>query len=367
MTWPSAHQFRLRLFALLPLLAAFALPLAAQTWNLVWSSEFNGPAGAAPNESPGPILLPGAGAPPAPAARPATDGARKTREKLREQLREGKLDDKMVEIETRERNFPSFEIITNQGVEEMDINIKDMLPNLFGQRTKKRKMRVAEAMEYLIQEEEQRLVDMDQVTRQAVERVEQGGIIFLDELDKIAGREAGHGPDVSREGVQRDILPIVEGTTVNTRYGMVRTDHILFIAAGAFHVSKPSDLIPELQGRFPIRVELDSLTVEDFVKILKEPQSSLIKQYTALLETEGIQLVFADDSLAEIARLSAEVNNATENIGARRLHTIMERVLEQISFEGAELKEKKMVIDAQYVQAQLGNIVKDQDLSRYIL
>ncbi len=324
-------------------------------------------AGAAPNESPGPILLPGAGAPPAPAARPATDGARKTREKLREQLREGKLDDKMVEIETRERNFPSFEIITNQGVEEMDINIKDMLPNLFGQRTKKRKMRVAEAMEYLIQEEEQRLVDMDQVTRQAVERVEQGGIIFLDELDKIAGREAGHGPDVSREGVQRDILPIVEGTTVNTRYGMVRTDHILFIAAGAFHVSKPSDLIPELQGRFPIRVELDSLTVEDFVKILKEPQSSLIKQYTALLETEGIQLVFADDSLAEIARLSAEVNNATENIGARRLHTIMERVLEQISFEGAELKEKKVVIDAQYVQAQLGNIVKDQDLSRYIL
>jgi ATP-dependent HslUV protease ATP-binding subunit HslU len=324
-------------------------------------------AGAAPNDSPGPILLPGAGAPPPAAARPAADGARKTREKLREQLREGKLDDKMVEIETRERNFPSFEIITNQGVEEMDINIKDMLPNLFGQRTKKRKMRVAEAMEYLIQEEEQRLVDMDQVTRQAVERVEQGGIIFLDELDKIAGREAGHGPDVSREGVQRDILPIVEGTTVNTRYGMVRTDHILFIAAGAFHVSKPSDLIPELQGRFPIRVELDSLTVEDFVKILKEPQSSLIKQYTALLETEGIQLVFTDDSLAEIARLSAEVNNATENIGARRLHTIMERVLEQISFEGAELKEKKMVIDAQYVQAQLGNIVKDQDLSRYIL
>ncbi len=324
-------------------------------------------AGAAPNDSPGPILLPGAGAPPPAAARPAADGARKTRQKLREQLREGKLDDKMVEIETRERNFPSFEIITNQGVEEMDINIKDMLPNLFGQRTKKRKMRVAEAMEYLIQEEEQRLVDMDQVTRQAVERVEQGGIIFLDELDKIAGREAGHGPDVSREGVQRDILPIVEGTTVNTRYGMVRTDHILFIAAGAFHVSKPSDLIPELQGRFPIRVELDSLTVEDFVKILKEPQSSLIKQYTALLETEGIQLVFADDSLAEIARLSAEVNNATENIGARRLHTIMERVLEQISFEGAELKEKKMVIDAQYVQAQLGNIVKDQDLSRYIL
>ncbi|MGH9535876.1 MAG: ATP-dependent protease ATPase subunit HslU [Terriglobales bacterium] len=323
---------------------------------------------AANNPAAGPILLPGPAAPAAPAAdRPAADASRKTREKLRDQLREGKLDNKMVEIETRERNFPSFEIITNQGVEEMDINIKDMLPNLFGPRTKKRKMRVAEAMEYLIQEEEQRLVDMDQVTRQAVERIEQGGIIFLDEIDKIAGREAGHGPDVSREGVQRDILPIVEGTTVNTRYGMVRTDHILFIAAGAFHVSKPSDLIPELQGRFPIRVELDSLTVEDFVKILKEPQSALIKQYTALLETEGIELVFADDALLEIARLSAEVNDATENIGARRLHTIMERVLEQISFEGSERKEKKMTIDASYVQAQLASIVKDQDLSRYIL
>ncbi|MGH9506984.1 MAG: ATP-dependent protease ATPase subunit HslU, partial [Terriglobales bacterium] len=322
------------------------------------------PAAAPDGEQNGPILLPGAGA--AAHAAPA-EPSRKTRDKLRDQLREGKLDDKMVEIETRERNFPSFEIITNQGVEEMDINIKDMLPNLFGQRTKKRKMRVAEAMEYLIQEEEQRLVDMDQVTRQAVERVEQGGIIFLDEIDKIAGRESGHGPDVSREGVQRDILPIVEGTTVNTRYGMVRTDHILFIAAGAFHVSKPSDLIPELQGRFPIRVELDSLSVEDFVKILKEPQSSLIKQYTALLETEGIELVFSDDALQEIARLSAEVNDATENIGARRLHTIMERVLEQVSFEGSELKEKKMTVDAGYVQQQLSSIVKDQDLSRYIL
>ncbi|HZT74175.1 MAG TPA: ATP-dependent protease ATPase subunit HslU [Terriglobales bacterium] len=301
------------------------------------------------------------------AAGPANDSQRKTREKLRQQLREGKLDDKMVEIETRERNFPSFEIITNQGVEEMDINIKDMLPNLFGPRTKKRKMRVSEAMDYLIQEEEQRLIDMDQVTRAAVERVEQGGIIFLDEIDKIAGREAGHGPDVSREGVQRDILPIVEGTTVNTRYGMVRTEHILFIAAGAFHVSKPSDLIPELQGRFPIRVELDSLTVEDFVKILKEPKSALIKQYTALLETEGIRLTFTDDALAEIARLSAEVNDATENIGARRLHTIMERVLEQISFEGSELQDKDITIDAAYVKAQLQSIVKDQDLSRYIL
>ncbi|MGH9542009.1 MAG: ATP-dependent protease ATPase subunit HslU [Terriglobales bacterium] len=301
------------------------------------------------------------------AAPPAAESQRKTREKLRQQLREGKLDDKIVEIETRERNFPSFEIITNQGVEEMDINIKDMLPNLFGQRTKRRKMRVAEAMDYLIQEEEQRLIDMDQVTRAAVERVEQGGIIFLDEIDKIAGRESGHGPDVSREGVQRDILPIVEGTTVNTRYGMVRTEHILFIAAGAFHVSKPSDLIPELQGRFPIRVELDSLTVDDFVKILKEPKSALIKQYTALLETEGIRLTFSEEALGEIARLSAEVNDATENIGARRLHTIMERVLEQLSFEGSELKEKEVHIDAAYVQAQLQSIVKDQDLSRYIL
>ena len=295
------------------------------------------------------------------------DTSKKTREKLRQQLREGKLDDKIVEIETRERNFPSFEIISNQGIEEMDINIKDMLPSLFGQKTKKRKMRVAEAIDYLVQEEEQRLVDMDQVTRTAVDRVEQGGIIFLDEIDKIAGREGSHGPDVSREGVQRDILPIVEGTTVNTRYGMVRTDHILFFAAGAFHVSKPSDLIPELQGRFPIRVELDSLTVEDFVKILKEPKSALIKQYTALLETEGIGLTFTDDSLQEIAHFSAQVNEATENIGARRLHTIMEKVLELISFEGAEAKEKNITIDAAYVKAQLAHIVKDQDLSRYIL
>src|SRR5579864_6781864 len=220
------------------------------------------------------------------------DSYSRTREKLRQQLREGKLDDRTVEIDVRERNFPSFEIISNQGVEEMDVNIKDMLPNIFGQRTKKRKMKVNEAFEYLIQEEEQRLIDMDQVTRMAIDRVEDAGIIFLDEIDKIAGREGGHGPDVSREGVQRDILPIVEGTTVNTRYGMVRTDHILFVAAGAFHVSKPSDLIPELQGRFPIRVELQSLTMEDFVRILTEPKSSLVKQYTALLETEGLKLEF---------------------------------------------------------------------------
>lgn len=297
----------------------------------------------------------------------ARESNRKTREKLRQQLREGKLDDKVVEIEVRERNFPSLEIISNQGIEEMDINLRDMLPSLFGAKTKKRRMKVAEAVEYLIQEEEQRLIDMDQVTRSAVERVEQSGIIFLDEIDKIAGREGGHGPDVSREGVQRDILPIVEGTTVNTRYGMIRTDHILFVAAGAFHVSKPSDLIPELQGRFPIRVELDSLTVDDFVKILKEPKGALIKQYTALLETEGIQLEFTDTALQEIAHFSARVNETTENIGARRLHTIMERVLDEISFQGSDLEKKEITIDADYVKSRLENIVKDQDLSRYIL
>jgi ATP-dependent HslUV protease ATP-binding subunit HslU len=249
----------------------------------------------------------------------------------------------------------------------MDVNIKDMLPNIFGQRSKKRKMKVSEAIEYLIQEEEQRLIDMEQVTRMAVEKVEQSGIIFLDEIDKIAGRESGHGPDVSREGVQRDILPIVEGTTVNTRYGMVRTDHILFIAAGAFHVSKPSDLIPELQGRFPIRVELQSLTIEDFIRILTEPKSSLVKQYTALLETEGLKLEFTREALDEIARFAFRVNEGTENIGARRLHTIMERVLDEISFGAPDMKEKSVKIDAEYVQKMLADIVKDQDLSRYIL
>ena len=296
-----------------------------------------------------------------------TESSSRTREKLRQQLREGKLDDRTVEIETRERNFPSFEIISNQGVEEMDVNIKDMLPNIFGQRTKKRKMKVNEAFEYLIQEEEQRLIDMEQVTRVAIDRVENSGIIFLDEIDKIAGRESGHGPDVSREGVQRDILPIVEGTTVNTRYGMVRTDHILFVAAGAFHVSKPSDLIPELQGRFPIRVELQSLTMEDFIRILTEPKSSLTKQYTALLETEGVKLEFTPDALEEVARFAFRVNEGTENIGARRLHTIMERVLDEISFEAPEKKGQQFVVDAAYVQKMLSEIVKDQDLSRYIL
>jgi ATP-dependent HslUV protease ATP-binding subunit HslU len=292
----------------------------------------------------------------------------RTREKLRAQLREGKLDDREVEVEMRDRSTPSFEVVTAQGVEEMDINIKDIIPGLFGQRTKKRRMHVTEAMEYLIQEEENRLIDMDQVTRTAVERAEQSGIIFLDEIDKIAGRErGGGGPDVSREGVQRDILPIVEGTTVNTRYGMVRTDHILFIAAGAFHVSKPSDLIPELQGRFPIRVELHSLTTDDFIRILKEPKSALVKQYIALLETEGIKLTFSDESLQEIAKFAAAVNDATENIGARRLHTIMEKLLDEISFEGPDLKKKVVRIDATYVQKQLTDIVKNQDLSRYIL
>jgi len=295
------------------------------------------------------------------------DSQSRTREKLRQQLREGKLDERMVEIDVRERNFPSFEIISNQGVEEMDVNIKDMLPNIFGQRTKKRKMKVNEALEYLIQEEEHRLIDMDQVTRTAIDRVEDAGIIFLDEIDKIAGRESGHGPDVSREGVQRDILPIVEGTTVNTRYGMVRTDHVLFIAAGAFHVSKPSDLIPELQGRFPIRVELKSLTMEDFIRILTEPKSSLVKQYTALLETEGVKLEFTKDSLDEIARFAFRVNEGTENIGARRLHTIMERVLDQISFDAPDKKGEHVKVDADYVRQMLADIVKDQDLSRYIL
>ena len=298
---------------------------------------------------------------------PADGAGSRTREKLRQQLREGKLDERTVELDVREKNFPSFEIISNQGVEDMDINMKDMLPNIFGQRTKKRKMKVNEAFEYLIQEEEQRLIDMDQVTRTAVERVENSGIIFLDEIDKIAGREGGHGPDVSREGVQRDILPIVEGTTCNTRYGMVRTDHILFIAAGAFHVSKPSDLIPELQGRFPIRVELQSLTVADFIKILTEPKSSLVKQYTALLETEGVKLQFTREALDEIANFAARVNEGTENIGARRLHTIMEKVLDETSFSASELEDKNVTIDADYVRKALEHIVKDQDLSRYIL
>src|SRR5580693_3201042 len=290
----------------------------------------------------------------------------KTREKLRERLREGKLDERVVEVEVKDRG-PSFEIASNVNLEEMGLNLREMLPAMFGGRSKKRPMRVDEALEYLVQEEEQKLIDMDQVTRVALERVESSGIIFLDEIDKIAGREGGHGPDVSREGVQRDILPIVEGTTVNTRHGFVRTDHILFIAAGAFHVSKPSDLIPELQGRFPIRVELKSLTVADFVRILKEPKNALAKQYTALLETEGIKLTITDDALEEVAKYAAQVNENAENIGARRLHTIMEKLLEEISFEGPDLRKKTVKVDAVYVRKQLAGIVKDQDLSRYIL
>jgi ATP-dependent HslUV protease ATP-binding subunit HslU len=348
----------------------------------------------------------------APAAAPAvvedqllltgSESYQRSREKLRLQFREGKLDDRQVELDVRDRGTPQFGIISNQNLEEMEMNLKDMLPNIFGGGSKKRKMKVDDAFDYLVQEEEGRLIDMDAVTRSAVERVESSGIVFLDEIDKIAGREGGHGPDVSREGVQRDILPIVEGTTINTRYGMVRTDHILFIAAGAFHVSKPSDLIPELQGRFPIRVELQSLTVDDFLRILTEPKASLTKQYAALLETEGVKLEFTPEALREMAEFAFKVNERTENIGARRLHTIMERVLEDVSFlapdvarripgeeAAAALKEaiksesstplpyeerttpagteKVFLIGAEYVQQMVASVVKDQDLSRYIL
>jgi ATP-dependent HslUV protease ATP-binding subunit HslU len=295
------------------------------------------------------------------------DQQNQTRERFREQLRSGRLDQRVVELEVREKAFPSFEIIAGSSIEEVDINLKDMLPGLFQGRTKKRRMKVPEALEYLTQEEEQKLVDMDSVSRTAVERVEQAGIIFLDEIDKIAGREGSHGPDVSREGVQRDILPIVEGTTVNTKYGMVRTDHILFIAAGAFHVSKPSDLIPELQGRFPIRVELEPLGRDEFVRILTEPRSALVKQYVALMDTEGISIRFTDDAIQRIADFATIVNDRTENIGARRLHTVMEKLLDEISFEGPDLVNKNVTIDAAYVTKMLADIVKNEDLSRYIL
>jgi ATP-dependent HslUV protease ATP-binding subunit HslU len=342
------------------------------------------------------VLLPPP--PPAPPAvegqlvLPGADSYQRSREKLRQQFREGKLDERMVELDVRDRGTPQFGIISNQNLEDMEMNLKDMLPNIFGGGSKKRKMKVDDAFDYLVQEEEGRLIDMDAVTRSAVERVESSGIVFLDEIDKIAGRE----------GVQRDILPIVEGTTINTRYGMVRTDHILFIAAGAFHVSKPSDLIPELQGRFPIRVELQSLTVDDFLRILTEPKASLTKQYAALLETEGVKLEFSPEALREMAEFAFKVNERTENIGARRLHTIMERVLEDVSFlapdvarripgeeAAAALKEaikseastplpyeerttpagteKVFLIGAEYVQQMVASVVKDQDLSRYIL
>jgi ATP-dependent HslUV protease ATP-binding subunit HslU len=297
----------------------------------------------------------------------ARDQARATREKIREQLREGRLDDRAVEIDVRERSFPSFEIIAGSSVEEVDINIKDMLPGLFQGRTKKRRVKVAEAREHLLQDEQQKLVDMESVARVAVERVEDAGIIFVDEIDKIAGREGGQGPDVSREGVQRDILPIIEGTTVNTKYGMVQTDHILFIAAGAFHVSKPSDLIPELQGRFPIRVELEPLGRDEFVRILTEPRNALVKQYTALLETEGIALEFRPDAIERIADFASLVNERAENIGARRLHTVMEKLLDEISFAAPDLSEKSITIDAAYVDRMLADIVKNEDLTRYIL
>ncbi|MDE0105943.1 MAG: ATP-dependent protease ATPase subunit HslU [Bryobacterales bacterium] len=305
--------------------------------------------------------------PPEPQADDASAAkTKRTREKLRQRLLDGKLDDRMVEIDVQGKRSP-IEVITNQGVEEMDINIRDMLPGLFGGQTRRRKMTVAEAVEALTQEEEQKLIDMEQITRMAVERTEQAGIVFLDEMDKIAGREAGRGPEVSREGVQRDLLPIVEGTTINTRYGMVRTDHILFIAAGAFHVSKPSDMIPEMQGRFPIRVELRSLTTEDFMRILTEPKNALTKQYMALLETEGLQLEFTEDAIEEIARTATSVNTQTEDIGARRLHTVMERLLDKVSFEAPDMKERRVVVNAAYVKEQLASIVKDEDLSRYIL
>jgi ATP-dependent HslUV protease ATP-binding subunit HslU len=298
---------------------------------------------------------------------PETDSHTRTRERMRQQLRDGRLDSRMVEIETRDKSMPSFEIISGSNVEEIGINVKEMLPGLFSGRGRKRRVAVSDAWELLTQEEEQKLVDMDSVAKTAISRVENAGIIFIDEIDKIAGRESSHGPDVSREGVQRDILPIVEGTTVNSKYGMVKTDHILFIAAGAFHVSKPSDLIPELQGRFPIRVELEALGKDDFVRILTEPRGALIKQYEALMATEGLELAFTRDAVERIAELAAYVNERTENIGARRLHTVMERLLDEISFEAPDLASKSITIDAAYVNRMLADLVKNDDLSRYIL
>jgi ATP-dependent HslUV protease ATP-binding subunit HslU len=314
------------------------------------------------------LLLPPA---PRPDIDPAQSGlpdpAQTTRQRLREQLRAGRLDHRTVEIDVRDTSTPAFEIITGGNVEEVGINVKDMMPGLFQGRTKRRKLAVPEALDQLTLEELAKLVDTESVGRVAVERVEQSGIIFIDEIDKIAGREGGHGPDVSREGVQRDILPIVEGTTVNTKHGMVKTDHILFIAAGAFHVSKPSDLIPELQGRFPIRVELDALGRDDFIRILTEPRSALVKQYVALLGTEGLDIRFTDDAVARIAELAAEVNDRAENIGARRLHTVMERLLDEISFDASERAGTSAVIDVAYVDRMLADIVGNDDLSRYIL
>ncbi len=293
---------------------------------------------------------------------------RSTRDKLRSLLREGKLDDRVVEIETSEQQkMPSIEVLSSSGMEEVDMNLKDIFSNIFPKKTRKRKVKVPEAFELLTQEETQRLIDMERVVKEAVERVEQSGIVFIDEIDKIAGRQAGATPDISREGVQRDLLPIVEGSTVNTKYGMVKTDHILFIASGAFHVAKPSDLIPEFQGRFPIRVELEPLVEEDFIRILTEPENALLKQYKALLETERIEVSYTDDGVREIASIATIVNERMENIGARRLHTVMERVFDEISFDAPDLPDKKVVIDREYVSKRLADIVRDEDLSRYIL
>ena len=291
-----------------------------------------------------------------------------TRAKLRKLLREGKLDERYVEIEVSSQPaIPMIEVFSASGLEELDMNLKDMLSGMFPPRQKRRKVKVPEALEILTNEEAAKLIDMDKVVADALEKVQQEGIIFLDEIDKIAGREPGRGPDVSREGVQRDLLPLVEGCTVTTKYGMVKTDHILFIAAGAFHLVKPSDLVPELQGRFPIRVELKALTAGDFVRILTEPENALITQYTALLATEGIQLHFTDDAIREIAEIASQVNEGTENIGARRLHTVMERLLEEISFTAPDLPDKEITIDAAYVREKLSDIARDHDLSRYIL
>lgn len=290
-----------------------------------------------------------------------------TREKLREQLRRGELDDRLIELDTQDRGNATIDFVGGQGMEEMGVNLRDMFGNLFPAKTVRRKMRVSEALVYLVREEQERLADMEQITRTAIQKTQDSGIVFLDEIDKIAGRESGGNPDVSREGVQRDLLPIVEGTNVNTRYGMVSTEHILFIAAGAFHVSKPSDLIPELQGRFPIRVELEALTTDDLKRILVQPKNSLIKQYQALLNTEGIELEFTEDAITKLAEMTAEINRSTENIGARRLHTLLEKLLEEISFAGSELEVKHQRIDAAYVDERLSGLVQDQNLRQYIL
>ena len=324
------------------------------------------------------LLLPKSGPPPTPRAEgtkevqfelvtATSEESSSTREKLRDMLHRGKLDNRFVDLDVADRSMPIVEIFSNVGMEEMGINFKDMLGGVFPKSTKRRKVKVPEAMEILAQEESQGLVDMDKIVKQAIQKVEQSGIIFLDEIDKIAGRNSTQGPDVSREGVQRDLLPIVEGSTVTTKYGPVKTDHILFIASGAFHTVKPSDLIPELQGRFPIRVELDALGEKEFVRILTEPKNALLLQYMALLRTEGVDVVFEDDAVETIARIAEEVNNRTENIGARRLHTVMERLLEDILFDAPDMKNQRMVIDKDYVESKLKDIKDDEDLSRYIL